>query len=416
MKILLQFELSTKIVEITNGDDIFGIIEETYSLLPNSYKIKRFHKEFMEYVDFSDTTTLSDLDKFQIISSPSTSDQHPSTSSISEFSAFLSQDIHIEHKNVTVEVVLDLKKKRWPKKVEIPVEDFSRTLKEALEAKRELTWETSRELIGHLANYCYQYCKYPKQLQRQQICLSLIELYPHLKSTFGLGFGSIETKLRNKLTRLRQADPSVETNIRKKAAEGLRVPKKIKIAQATGALNWAPDHFPGENESTQADHLTALQEESLKEEGCQDKAKIKNVMALTYSFRRADINNKMSVNDMKIKYPVFFQALEQFQEFSLLTSVDIQKEFMLNAISKGSKLFNLFKTKKLSDEQKTFLITVEDNINSFDTLPKRCEAETAYGLMVIPFLFKEPLNSFFQIVSSFNINFNVNLQFQKTYF
>lgn len=408
MKILLQFELSSKIVELDNGENIHKLVERIYNLSQNSYCIKKFDKEFEEYVDFCDLNSISDKDKFKIVKIASTS-VNPSTPnnsafdipSTSEFSAFLSDDTHTQNGNLAVEIVLNLKNKSWPTKIVIPFGDFSKPLKVALDQKKELNWELSKELIGHLANYAYQYHKYPSKLQRQQICLSLVESFPHLKNDFGLGIESFEIKLNNKLKRLRQNDNSLEVTTVRKASilQEYKTPKKLKKEQVKGALNWAPDHFPAEDDNSQAHHNEILKDECAKDEKQQDKFKIKNLMALTYSFRRVDINNKISVNNLLVKCPIFFQVTEQLDEFVRLTSIDIDKVFIMNAIRKGTKLLQLFRMKKLNDEQKDFLKKVDLYLNDIDVIQRRCEAETAYGIMILPFLFKEPMDSFFQLVS-----------------
>lgn len=171
------------------------------------------------------------------------------------------------------------------------------------------------------------------------------------------------------------------------------------MQERKGALNWAPDHFPCENETTQALHNQILMEEHSKDEGCQDKNKIKNLMALTYSFRRQVINNKTSVEEIMQKYPIFFQASEQFDEFLRLTSVNIREIFLTNAFSKGPKLLQIFRLKKLTLDDKSFFDKIELSLDAVE-IHKKCEAETSYGIMVLPFLLKEPIDFFFQAVST----------------
>lgn len=393
MKILLQYKSSAKIVELDCGEQIYSLVEVTYNLPQNSYNLKKYNSEFDEYIDFDDLSNICHKDKFKI--EPSLSPIEPE--STSEFLAFL--DDNSENVNDSnVEVVLNLKK-QWPQKIQLPVDDFSKALKCQLENKRDLNWDLSKEMIGHLANYVYQFNKYPNKLQRQQICLSLVEMFPYLKNDYGLGIGSLEIKLMNKLKRLRQSDGSLEVSMVKKAYQGRRIPRKIKMQERKGALNWAPDHFPCENETTQALHNQILMEEHSKDEGCQDKNKIKNLMALTYSFRRQVINNKTSVEEIMQKYPIFFQASEQFDEFLRLTSVNIREIFLTNAFSKGPKLLQIFRLKKLTLDDKSFFDKIELSLDAVE-IHKKCEAETSYGIMVLPFLLKEPIDFFFRVVST----------------
>ena len=54
---------------------------------------------------------------------------------------------------------------------------------------------------------------------------------------------------------------------------------------------------------------------------------MKYLMALTYSYWRSYMNEKVSIQHLKELYPIFFQVDEQFHEFECLTSVSVKDRF-----------------------------------------------------------------------------------------
>ena len=98
------------------------------------------------------------------------------------------------------------------------------------------------------------------------------------------------------------------------------------------------------------------------------------------------------------KYPIFFQFTQQLDEFLRLTSVDMKVVFTENVSSKGPKLLQLFRAKKLNTEHKAFLESISFFLDNVD-IHKRGEAEASYGIMILPFLFRENICPFFQTVS-----------------
>ena len=64
-----------------------------------------------------------------------------------------------------------------------------------------------------------------------------------------------ESKLINKIKKMRQGDTSLEVSTRRELYQtGTKIPKCLPNTQKPGQLNWAPDCFPGETESSQALH------------------------------------------------------------------------------------------------------------------------------------------------------------------
>ncbi|GBN54551.1 hypothetical protein AVEN_85603-2-1, partial [Araneus ventricosus] len=202
--------------------------------------------------------------------------------------------------DINPEVILNLKP-QWPLGIKLPVEDFSRQLLEALEKERILNWVQSSELVNHLANHLNKFKKYPNKQERLQICEELVQRFPYIKSEIGLGVGGWEIKLLNKLKKIRQSDPSLETElnrIKRKSNSGI-VPKRIKLNPEKGEVNWTPDHIEGEDEISQTTHQQIMIEESKRSIAFQNKIKTKSLMALTFSFRQNSINNNPSIKYLK---------------------------------------------------------------------------------------------------------------------
>jgi len=63
MKILLQYQDSARVIELGDKNEIYQIVEETFSLKHQSYFLKRYEADFDEYVDLLDEYPISNKDK-----------------------------------------------------------------------------------------------------------------------------------------------------------------------------------------------------------------------------------------------------------------------------------------------------------------------------------------------------------------
>lgn len=399
MKVLLQYNTSSKIREVSDGNEIFSAIASTFKIEKDNYTLQKYDEDFQEYVDLEDISLIEDKSKIKVILTPhviSTAD-----------SVLNSIDDIVEESHIDItDVFLNLKE-QWHAVVKLPFKDFSRPLFEALEKKENLNWSLSSELVGHLATFAYSFKCYPNKQERLQICEALIQKYPHLKSDIGTGTGGWAIKLLNKLKKMRQSDNSLEVklNREKRKLNSSMMPKKIKLNPKKGEVNWSPDHIEGETESSQKIHKQIMQEESQKALASQDKSKLRYLMALTYSYRRSTINNKVPISILLEQYPIFFQEEEQFEEFNRLTFVNIKETYFKQVISKGLVLFEIFSGKKchkLKREQEEALAILssvsKEDIESMNYI------KAQLGLLYLPLLLKESQQYFVEIVSILTFN------------
>lgn len=346
MKVLIQCKRSSKVVEINSEENLYDVINRIYGLNKSEYFLKIFNDEFKEYIDLEPHVAICHGSKIKI-EEIETNQVIPLDQSSLRFSSELLENPEPVCEEPEVEVILNLKKENWPNVIQLPIENFSKILKDALESGEPLNWDCSRELVAHMALYAYKYKTYPSKSERQQVCFALLQKFPHLKNDVGLGSGGWEMKLLNKLKKMRQGDTSQEVATKKKAyCSGGKHPKRAKISIKAGQINWAPDHFPGEDETSQAFHEKMLLNEYKKCEKDQDKKKLQNLMSLTFSFRRQMINENVPVGIILEKYPIFFQQSQQFEEFQRLTSCDLHS-FVSNAQVIGPKLLDIMKAKKI---------------------------------------------------------------------
>lgn len=184
-----------------------------------------------------------------------------------------------------------------------------------------------------------------------------MQLYPYLNTEAGFGIGGLELKLLNRLKKMRQGDTSMEVSIcsTKTKVPGRKTPKHISINPKRGELNWAPDHIPGETLDSVRVYKNTMEEEMSKAHPNQKL--IYSLMVVTYSFRRADINNKMLVKDILVEYPALFEAEHQASEFQRLTQIPLHEVFHLEAEKQGVALFHLFEKKKKKEEEAALLKT-----------------------------------------------------------
>lgn len=402
MKVLLNYNTSTKVRDIVDSNAIFQVIEESFGLEARFYQLQIYDEEFNEYIDLEDIALISNKSKIKIIENKSVTEAN--ASAVIPTSGNASQpeinDIFNETQ-VNVDVVLDLKD-QWPSIIDLPYKSFSMPLIGALENKAALSWVLSSELITHLAKYAYKFKCYPTKNERLQIIESFLNRYPYLKNDIGSAAGGWEIKLLNKLKKIRQNDTSLEVklNREKRKIESSKVPKKIKLNPSKGEINWSPDHIIGENENSQNIHKEIMAEECKKSLSFQDQSKLESLMALTFSFRRSAINDKVSIHILINEYPAFFQERQQFNEFTRLTSTDIRETFFNTAFSYGVVLLQIFEERK-SVFLKELKLNVETELKlaRVDDINSQQELRTVLGLFVLPYLFKENGEHFVQVVS-----------------
>lgn len=396
MKILIQYKESSKVREVTDHQHLIEVIESSFNIQRIFFSLQIYEEDFGEYVDFEDFSSLKDKSKIKVVDLR-VNTLNEISNTIQNYPS-VEQQMPIIEDATDVEVVLNLKS-QWPSTVQLPIDNFSGALREALDGEQDLSWKLSSELVDHLANYAYSFTRYPNKGQRIEICQSLISKFPHLKNNIGLGIGAWEVKLLNKLKKMRQNDPSLEVELNKIKRKSLTstMPKKIKLNPEKGEVNWAPDHIEGEDDSSQSTHRQIMLEESKKANSFQDKVKIRSLMALTYSFRRSSINNKIPIQDLKDQYPIFFQVEEQFEEFERLTAINIKETFFSETASNGSKLLRIFLDRKQETLKpvQEYVLTILQSINE----EEKENIKTALGLYVLPYLLKESVIKFVQIVS-----------------
>ncbi|GBM39882.1 hypothetical protein AVEN_250207-1 [Araneus ventricosus] len=215
--------------------------------------------DFNEYVDYEYPSSLEENTKIRVVDSSPNIDYNYTVVHTDETAV----SSHLE--DINPEVILNLKP-QWPLGIKLPIEDFSRQLLEALEKEKKLSWVQSSELVSHLTNYAYKYKKYPNKQERLQICEELVKRFPYLKSEIGLGVGGWEIKLLNKLKKIQQSDPSLETELnrmKRKPNSGI-VTKRMKLNPEKGDVNWALYHIEGEDEISQTTHRQILIEKRVK--------------------------------------------------------------------------------------------------------------------------------------------------------
>lgn len=399
MKILIQYNLSAKVRDVENMEGLHNAVQHMYGLAPNSYVLKRFLEDFKDYEDLEESDSLMQNDIVRAI---------PQPLDLNNSLTFTSQEVNIHPVEIiqqvepepSIEPVVDipLPRKPWPKEIIIPFDNFSKPLKDCLSSKGNLNWDLSRELVGHLANLVCDYTSYPSNFQRLEVCQSLMHMFPHLRNEFTDGVHGWEKKLLNKLKKMRQGNNSVETKtIREKCKiPNSNVPRKIKGIASKGELNWAPTHVDGESVETCAFHATTMRNEMTKL--YPDQGKIANLMALTYSFRRQKINEKVLVQDLLAEYPAFFEINHQYDEFHRLTGIGIRDIFFPEAEKHGLNLFRFFQRKKKNGEDTALLQTIEDSLQDLPS-QRRVEAEIAYGLSLLPHLLKDQKYGLYEYVS-----------------
>ena len=405
MRLLLQFDDSKKIKELKDISELHDVIQHTFNLQPFTYRLQKFSMLFQDFADIEDgdDVLIEDTDKIKIISlkpEPLVENFNNSLtfSNVDNVSVLPQCELtnleEIENINIQFSHT-----KQWPNPILLPFSNFSPDLLQDLHAEKTLSWDRSRELVGHLANYAYSFKPYPNKSERLDVCHALVCEYPYLRNNIGKGIGGLEIKLLNKLKKMRQADTTLEVKLNKLKSKvsGCRFPRNPHINPKKGELNWAPDHIAGETEESIKLHKKFLLDESMKSEKRQEKNKIATLMALTYSFRRELINNKIRLHELKVEYPIFFQQEEQFDEFTRLTAVNM-KHFFEQVELQGRELYHILMKKKKNVEEMSFLSDILQALTDIEDTNK-LTIYVAVGVFVLPYLLRDDINCIFKIVS-----------------
>lgn len=77
-----------------------------------------------------------------------------------------------------------------------------------------------------------------------------------------------------------------------------------------------------------------------------DMGKVSLLMALTYSFRRQLVVNKVPVKDIMEEYPALYLVPVQYEEFRRVTCLEMKEAFFLKAEKQGLGLFPILSKKE----------------------------------------------------------------------
>lgn len=164
-------------------------------------------------------------------------------------------------------------------------ENFSNSLKTALEHESELTWKLKHTLLEEICFKMKELTLYPTSEMYNDIAKELVTRYPYLKESIGSGYGGWKQSLKNKFKNMRRNEPTEQVLKRKRSNTGKKIPIKV--------------------------HVTKTQHTKDNDE-----------LSKTFEERRENILNKkvFSSRELKEKYPTLFTKTNIEKEWSGITN------------------------------------------------------------------------------------------------
>lgn len=144
-------------------DSLHNAVQQVFNLEPSSYILKKYDRDFEDFVDIEEEGTLVEKDKVKVVLK--IQPQEPQVLQEQIFSHSLTfrdleeaygveaEDPPTVAQNLQKE--LKLRTEPWPLIIKIPTENFSKTLRDALDEELKLSWNSCRELITCLADLAY---------------------------------------------------------------------------------------------------------------------------------------------------------------------------------------------------------------------------------------------------------------------
>ncbi|KAJ8397466.1 hypothetical protein AAFF_G00437420 [Aldrovandia affinis] len=241
------------------------------------------------------------------------------------------------------------------------------------------------KIIRVLQETMAQYTLYPSNAEYVQVAKALVLKYPFLKDTEGSGYHTWHMSLKRKFKFERA--PLVNEAEVKKIKEKFGQVKKPKTQEATSCkrtARYSGIYLQGEDVAFIEQHIRVLQEQYKKTRP--DTAVVHDRMAKTFSWRRKEIAEGGTVEDILKKYPFLSTPSGLCQEMDRIHPGNVCRRFQDGFQNLVPNLLRLAQGK--SNLFKTYIKAREDA--PMDDLP---DLEFRAALVLLPTVFREKVET-----------------------
>ncbi|XP_048024756.1 sterile alpha motif domain-containing protein 3 isoform X2 [Megalobrama amblycephala] len=206
------------------------------------------------------------------------------------------------------------------------------------------------DILEKLAESIFQYVAYPTSAQLSDVAEALIQKHPCLKEpgSYNGCYGwrqRLKYKMGNYRSKLRNLGcPELDVNSLKKKRAHEKAPAKNIKKPRKAEVNFLPPHPQGETEeSLELERLELLNEVKMRN----NYQIISEKMAKTFSIRRQEVvSHAPSVIELKDRWPALFCADQINEEFTRITTVNLEAMFMAKLDQYFPKITSLVLTRR----------------------------------------------------------------------
>ncbi|CAM4512269.1 unnamed protein product [Leuciscus chuanchicus] len=292
----------------------------------------------------------------------------------------------------------------WPSTFQVPWDKTRPSLRTCLELRKRPEETDRRHMVRVTVDAMREICLNPTLSQCADVALSIIEQYPDCfedrtdeGDRMGSGHFTLCSQFKTRIDNLNRNNTLARLRKPKRPAvaveNSLPVPsRKCAKTDCYGCINWQPSELPeGETRNSLSEKEELKSTFTREGQNGADKARVNELMMITYEAQRRDINTSPapSIDQLKTVWPFLFIKRFLIQHFNTLTGIELESRLRESISGKGRRVLHFFKSQLMRWRKEVRTLLADTERVSEDVDPGLA------AILVMMAFFKEKEDSLF---------------------
>lgn len=296
----------------------------------------------------------------------------------------------------------------WVNSFEIQWDKMSKTLTNSLKKSVRPSPRDRRAMIRMVCDDILKVDANPKRKNLSVIAERIVAAYPKSfvddigGEIIGSGSASVLRQLENRINNFKRSDKSLPFSACASSSlastsdeEGEHKPKRAKVQDSYGCINWQPKELPpGEDETTQKDKVIALKQMYSADRDTWDMDIISSHMDSLYFTIRTQINSKcMTIDALLEEYPFLMEDSTMMRHFKKLVGIELKATLEESIEGKGQRILRYLKQVSRQSSTRGALKVAFEQLNDAKLAAQDCSPELPGLLLLLATYFGEDVGS-----------------------